>query len=178
MDVEVVSNYKKYEEEISDLYIEAFPKSERKSKEDIIDVVESERGKILPILFKDEFAGFFITMDSLDKKTTLIDYFAIRKELRGKHIGSSAISLLDDEKKYIIEIERVDREAENFRQRYKRKNFYQACGFMTNDLYVSRYGVDMELLSLNEELSIKEYTDLYDSFISKSERRENIIAIS
>lgn len=176
MNLILSDSYINYLEEIENLYIEAFPKSERKPMNEIIKVCENGFGRIIPILLDDDFVGMFITLDSYKDNTLLIDYFAIKNEYRGLSLGSKSIELLNEmeNKTIIIEIEPCHKEADNFVQREKRKKFYKNLGFRQTDINISWFGVDLELMSLNKTINFDHYMDLLKSIFPKSFIEENI----
>lgn len=176
MNLTLSNSYLKYLNEINDLYIEAFPKAERKPINQIIKVCQNGYGRIIPILMDDEFVGMFITLDSDGYNTLLIDYFAIKSDYRGLSLGSKAIELLNEmeNKTIIIEIEPCVNEASNLLQRQKRKKFYENLGFKQTDINISWFGVDLELMSLNKIINFNHYIDLLTSIFPKAYIEENI----
>ncbi|WP_311370375.1 GNAT family N-acetyltransferase [Anaerococcus hydrogenalis] len=176
MNLTLSDSYLKYLNEINDLYIEAFPKAERKPMDQIIKVCQNGYGRIIPILMDDEFVGMFITLDSDGDNTLLIDYFAIKSEYRGLSLGSKAIELLNEmeNKTIIIEIEPCVNEASNLFQRQKRKKFYENLGFRQTDINISWFGVDLELMSLNKTINFNHYMDLLTSIFPRAYIEENI----
>lgn len=176
MNLTLSDSYLKYLNEINDLYIEAFPKAERKPINQIIKVCQNGYGRIIPILMDDEFVGMFITLDSDGDNTLLIDYFAIKSDYRGLSLGSKAIELLNEmeNKTIIIEIEPCVNEASNLLQRQKRKKFYENLGFKQTNINISWFGVDLELMSLNKIINFNHYIDLLTSIFPKAYIEENI----
>lgn len=176
MNLTLSDSYLEYLNEINDLYIEAFPKAERKPMDQIIKVCQNGYGRIIPILMDDEFVGMFITLDSDGDNTLLIDYFAIKSDYRGLSLGSKAIELLNEmeNKTIIIEIEPCVNEASNLLQRQKRKKFYENLGFRQTDINISWFGVDLELMSLNKTINFNHYMDLLTSIFPKAYIEENI----
>lgn len=176
MNLTLSNSYINYLDEIKNLYIEAFPKSERKPMDQIIKVCQNGFGRIIPILLDDEFVGMFITLDSNKDDTLLIDYFAIKNDYRGLSLGSKSIELLNkmENKTIIIEIEPCHKDAENFIQRKKRKKFYKNLGFRQTDINISWFGVDLELMSLNKTINFDHYMSLLTSIFPKSYIEENI----
>ncbi|MDY6018273.1 MAG: GNAT family N-acetyltransferase [Anaerococcus sp.] len=166
------NNYKKYSEEIKNLYLQAFPKIERRPLGQIKDLLEKKKCQILSILYQGDFAGFFILLKH--KNARLIDYFAIKKDLRGKSIGSKALKKLDDGNPLLIEIEPIDQKSANNHQRIKRKSFYQSLGFESKDVLVDWYDTTFELMSLNDSKSYESYFNLLDAIFTKEERIKNI----
>lgn len=176
MNLTLSDSYLKFLNEINDLYIEAFPKAERKPMDQIIKVCQNGYGRIIPILMDDEFVGMFITLDSDGDNTLLIDYFAIKSDYRGLSLGSKAIELLNEmeNKTIIIEIEPCVNEASNLLQRQKRKKFYENLGFRQTDINISWFGVDLELMSLNKTINFNHYMDLLTSIFPRAYIEENI----
>lgn len=176
MDLRLTNNYLKYLDEIKDLYIEAFPKEERKPLKQIIKVCENNQGRIIPILLNDEFVGMFITLDSDGDNTLLIDYFAIKDGYRGLSLGSRSIDLLNkqENKTIIIEIEPCVDGASNLLQRQKRKKFYTNLGFRQTDITVTWFGVDLELMSLNKTINFDNYMGLLKSIFPANYVDSNI----
>lgn len=176
MNLTLSDSYLKYLNEINDLYIEAFPKAERKPMDQIIKVCQNGYGRIIPILMDDEFVGMFITLDSDGDNTLLIDYFAIKSDYRGLSLGSKAIELLNEmeNKTIIIEIEPCVNEASNLLQRQKRKKFYENLGFRQTDINISWFGVDLELMSLNKTINFNHYMDLLTSIFPRAYIEDNI----
>lgn len=176
MNLTLSNSYINYLDEIKNLYIEAFPKSERKPMDQIIKVCENGFGRIIPILLDDEFVGMFITLDSNKDDTLLIDYFAIKNDYRGLSLGSKSIELLNkmENKTIIIEIEPCHKDAKNLIQRKKRKKFYKNLGFRQTDINISWFGVDLELMSLNKTINFDHYMSLLTSIFPKSYIEENI----
>lgn len=165
-------NYKNYKNEIKSLYLEAFPQEERRKISEIKENIEKEACQIISILYQKTFAGFFILLKN--KSATLIDYFAIKEEFRGKNIGSKAIKKLDQGRPILIEIEPLDKNAENNEERIRRKSFYERLGFRSSDILVDRYDTNFELMSLNEKKIIPSYFGLLDDIFSKEERQKHI----
>lgn len=176
MNLTLENSYTNYLDEIKKLYIEAFPKAERKPMEQILKVCQDGLGRIIPILLDDDFVGMFITLDSNKDDTLLIDYFAIKDDYRGLSLGSKSIELLNktENKTIIIEIEPCHEEAENIIQRKKRKKFYKNLGFRQTDINISWFGVDLELMSLNKTINFDHYMSLLTSIFPKSYIEENI----
>ena len=176
MNLTLSNSYLEFLDEINNLYIEAFPKSERKPMKQIIKVCQNGYGRIIPILLDDEFVGMFITLDSDGDDILLIDYFAIKSDYRGLSLGSKAIELLNkmENKTIIIEIEPCVSDANNLLQRQKRKKFYENLGFKQTDINISWFGVDLELMSINKIIDFNHYMDLLTSIFPKAYIEENI----
>ena len=107
------------------LYREAFPKCERKPFSIIKEM--TKKGKTDMWYFEDEsgFAGLCTTINGPD--TILIDYLAVARKRRGTGVGSRMLkTLLEHYKDFgvFLEIEELDDNAENSKERIRRREFY------------------------------------------------------
>lgn len=149
-------------EMIYELYMEAFPEDERKPFEMIQQKTEEGKMEILAIDEAGEFKGLAISI--FYKDLVLIDYFAISAECRGQGIGGKAIELLKErysDRRMFLEVEVIDEKAENNAERIRRKAFYHNHGLRDAKIYVSLFGVEMELLTVDCRISYDEYYSTY-----------------
>lgn len=149
---------------IKKLYINAFPKCERKPLLVVRYKQYKKAADVWLIEDADKFVGLAITMNGSDM--VLLDYFAIDDDQRGKGYGSKALKMLQDKyaaKRFFLEIERTDVEADNLAERKRRKSFYLQNDMSEMGIYAKLYGVDMELLGYHCNVSFEEYHNLYTS---------------
>lgn len=109
-----------------------------------------------------KFAGLVITINGPDK--VLLDYLAVAKKRRGQGIGSGILQKMREQyagKGVFLEIELVDKSAENYEERRRRKQFYLTNGMTPMNVFVELFGVDMELLGFDCYLDFEEYHDFY-----------------
>ena len=150
-------------EKIYELYMNAFPKSERKpfsiiikkQKEGTVDILSIENEN-------NEFVGEAITAKYKD--LVLLDYFAIDPEKRSSGYGSLALALLQEKynnKRFILEIERDDIDCENKEQRIKRKKFYLKNSMQLMDYNVCLFNEEMNILTYKCHVSFEEYYSIY-----------------
>ena len=103
----VDADTKKQLKNVHDLYEEAFPKSEKKPFQMILEGREKGNYGIMAIEGeKGEFLGLAITMHY--KELVLLDYFAIDSGCRGTGVGGEALRELQRRyagKKFLLEIE-------------------------------------------------------------------------
>ena len=91
---------------IEKLYLEAFPKSERKPFDLMLRKQTEGKMEILSIEEENAFLGLAIL--AFDKDIVLLDYFAISPDFRGQGVGSRAIQALQKiyrGKRFVLEIE-------------------------------------------------------------------------
>ncbi len=152
-------------EGIEEIYVEAFPKSERKPFSVILSHNASGRGSLLKITVDGKVRGFFFTFFYRD--LAMVDYFAIHKDFRNAGIGKAALDLLRREycdKRIFLEIEAP----ESGEVAARRLGFYERCGFYRIGTYVNLFSVDMELLALGSfDVDFDTYFALYVSMLGK-----------
>lgn len=150
-------------DKIQSLYIEAFPKEERKPFSLLLQTRDKGQSEILAIENEhNDFLGLAIT--AKHKDMVLLDYFAISSHQRSSGIGSKAFQNIKQrykDKRFFLEIERVDIDADNKIQRQKRKSFYLKNGMQNVPFMVDLMGTEMEILADNCQLEYKDYFNLY-----------------
>ena len=147
---------------IEDLYMRAFPKSERKPFKLMVQKQAEGTMELLSIEEENAFLGLAIFAH--DKDIALLDYFAISDDMRGQGIGSRAIKALQKiyaGKRFVLEIETTKKPCDDLEMREHRKAFYLRNGLHTMDFDVNLFGVEMEVLSNGEHLNFDEYLDVY-----------------
>lgn len=147
---------------IEDLYMRAFPKSERKPFKLMVQKQAEGTMELLSIEEENAFLGLAIFAH--DKDIALLDYFAISDHMRGQGIGSRAIKALQKiyaGKRFVLEIETTKKPCDDLEMRQHRKAFYLRNGLHTMDFDVNLFGVEMEVLSNGEHLNFDEYLDVY-----------------
>lgn len=147
---------------IEDLYLRAFPRSERKPF--ALMVQKQSEGTMELLSIEEENAFLGLAIFAHDKDIALLDYFAISDEIRGQGIGSRAIKALQKiyaGKRFVLEIETTKKPCSDLEMREHRKAFYLRNGLHTMDFDVNLFGVEMEMLSNAEHLTYEEYLDVY-----------------
>lgn len=161
--------------QIKQLYLLSFPKEERKPFWLIRGKTKQGTMEILSVKQENDFSGLAITV--LHKDLLLLDYFAIAPQVRGKGIGSQVLEALQQryhDKRLFLEIEQPVEDAPNLEQRIKRKQFYLRNGFTESGLKVDLFGVKMEILCCQCEITEEEYLSLYRSFLGHAAVKKNI----
>ena len=147
---------------IEDLYLRAFPKSERKPFSLMVGKQAEGTMELLSIEEDHVFLGLAIFAH--DKDIALLDYFAITDEMRGQGIGSRTIKALQKiyaGKRFVLEIETTKKPCNDLEMREHRKAFYLRNGLHTMNFDVNLFGVEMEVLSNADYLNFDEYLDVY-----------------
>lgn len=144
------------------LYRDAFPRYERKPFSRITGMVKAGRADLWTIRAEGHFAGFAATVNGTD--VVLLDYFAVKKSLRGRGVGSDALKSLMEyyrDRGFFVEIESTYEEAPNRAERGKRKQFYANCGLEPMGTEADVFGVRMELLGVRCHLNLEQYRSFY-----------------
>ena len=144
------------------IYLEAFPKAERKPFWLMKQKALQGKMELLSIKEKGEPVGLAFMV--LYQDLALLDYFAIAHAYRGKKIGSKALELLKEryhKQRFLLEIEQVDKAASNNAERIRRKQFYLKNGLHETGIQVSVFQVPMELLTDGRPLTFEEYYGIY-----------------
>ena len=144
------------------LYKTAFPREERKPFRRILSMTKQGRADLWTICADGRFAGFASTVNA--PNLVLLDYFAVKKSLRGRGVGSEALALLNNayrDRGFFMEIESTLEPAPNLRQRQKRKDFYVRCGMEPMGTEADVFGIRMELLGVRCHLRLEEYRNFY-----------------
>ena len=148
------------------LYLEAFPLSERKPFSLMKKKARKGEMELLAVLDGNRFVGLAITV--LYKDKVLLDYFAIRKDCRGKNYGSEALRILlyrYREQRMIFEIELAGEDAGESDEKVRRKRFYLKNGLKETGIHIRLFGVPMEILTEGKPITYEEYHEIYDFVI-------------
>ena len=144
------------------LYRNAFPRSERKPFSRITSMAKVGRADLWTIRMDGRFAGLAATVNGPD--IVLLDYFAVKRSLRGRGIGSAALLQLERayaDRGFFVEIESTLEEADNREQRERRKEFYVNCGMVPMNTEADVFGIRMELLGIRCRLDLAGYRAFY-----------------
>lgn len=146
---------------VKQLYVSAFPANERKPFSLLRRRQRQGRSEILVVREGVEPLGFMVTVEHLDM--VMLDYFAIRPDVRGRGAGKAAFALLQESctaERLFLEIERPMPGAENLRERERRKAFYLQSGMQESGIFVHIFGTNMELMHASAPVSFEEYCAL------------------
>lgn len=148
------------------IYLEAFPKAERKPFGIMKHKARQGAMELLAIREQRQLLG--LSFSVLHRDLVLLDYFAIDQRCRGQNYGSEALRLLKEryrDRRFVLEIERPDVHAPNQEERFRRKQFYLKNGMQETGIYVSVFQVPMELLTDGTSLTYEEYHQIYEKAV-------------
>ena len=170
------------------LYKSSFPASERKELDYMLTGDKASAYEVLVISTPDcPVAGMVITVTH--ESLTMLDYFAISPDLRGKGLGHAVLPLIRDHVResggghFFLEIETppplcIPRDpCTNAEQRVRRKAFYASAGMVETGVRAFIYGNDMELLAFPEDaeaITLAGYNALLKATFPKGMEAERI----
>lgn len=121
--------------EVKSIYMEAFPKRERKPFFVLKHSVKRGKARVFTASDENGLLGFTVAIPY--QNMVMVDYLAVSGKIRSKGTGSfimQEICRYFSDKKVILLIERLDEGAENREQRIARRRFYlknrvHLCGY-------------------------------------------------
>ncbi len=152
---------KQHWKSIKKLYLEAFPKRERKPFFVLRHCIKSGKGRLFTAAQGDLLLGFILAIPYEDM--VMVDYLAVSANSRNKGTGSFLLNQLCrqfPDKKILLLIERLDETAKNAQQRTARRRFYLKNGFISTGLFTAGAGGDMEILCCGETVPLEDYLRL------------------
>ncbi|MBS6396444.1 MAG: GNAT family N-acetyltransferase [Clostridiales bacterium] len=159
--MEFLNVKKEYWKEIKEIYLEAFPKHERKPFFVIKNAHRKGKLQVITAIERGKLSGFIMAIPYLDM--VMVDYLAISSKVRSKGIGSRLLQEVCQRfsgKKILLLIEQIDENAENYEQRISRKKFYLKNGFSSSDIFTTGASGNMEILYQGTPPSIERYIAL------------------
>ena len=137
--------------QIKEIYLEAFPKRERKPYFTLRRSVKKKKAVVMTAAEGGQLLGF----------TVLIPYrdMVIRSKGTGSYIMEQVCKHFADQTVVLL-IERLDDLADNRDQRIARRKFYVKNGFTSADIFISGASGDMEILNYGGTVSQEDYMDL------------------
>lgn len=140
--------------EVKSIYMEAFPKRERKPFFVLKHSVKRGKARVFTASDENGLLGFTVAIPY--QNMVMVDYLAVSGKIRSKGTGSfimQEICRYFSDKKVVLLIERLDEGAENREQRIARRRFYLKNGFTSADIFVEGAGGDMEILNFGGKVS-------------------------
>ncbi len=147
--------------EIKKIYLEAFPKRERKPCFALRYSVRRKKAVIMTAVEGNRLLGFAVLIPYKDM--VMVDYLAVSDKIRSRGTGSYIMKNVCQQfrnKKVVLLIERLEDTAENSRQRIARREFYLKNGFESANIFITGAGGNMEILHYGGDLSREGYIRL------------------
>ena len=166
--MEILNANQKPWKEIKEIYMEAFPKAERKPFFTVRRSVNKGKSLLLTAMENEVLQGFVMAIPY--KNMVMVDYLAVSSKIRSRGTGSKMMQEICryfPGEKIVLLIERLDDTAENKDQRIARRRFYFKNGFTSSNIYITGRSGNMEILNFGGTVSKQEYMDLQQHALGK-----------
>ncbi|MBS5149836.1 MAG: GNAT family N-acetyltransferase [Butyricicoccus pullicaecorum] len=147
--------------QIKEIYLEAFPKRERKPYFALRHSVKKKKALVMAAAEGNQVFGFTVLIPYRDM--VMVDYLAVSSQIRSQGTGSYLIENVCKhfaDKKIVLLIERPHDTAENQPQRLARRRFYLKNGFTSANLFITGVSGDMEIMNRGGMVSGTDYMEL------------------
>lgn len=145
-------------ENIKEIYLEAFPKQERKPYFMLRRSVKKGKAVVMTATEGGVLLGFTVLIPYKD--IVMVDYLAVSSKIRSKGTGSYIMQNVCRHyagKKIVLLIERLDDQAQNREQRVARRRFYLKNGFTSSDIFIEGVSGELEVLNYRGKVSQEDY---------------------
>jgi GNAT superfamily N-acetyltransferase len=147
--------------EIREIYMEAFPKRERKPYFILRHSVRKGKAMLMTACEEGKLLGFTVLIPYKDM--VMVDYLAVSSKIRSRGTGSrlmEEVCARFPDKKIVLLIERLNDAADNREQRIARRRFYLKNGFTSSELMINGASGEMEVMNFGGKVSEADYMSL------------------
>lgn len=167
---------------IKKLAKEAFPPAEYLAPSVMIRMAKSPDFDFLALYDEDTFAGYIAVRRY--KGMTYLFFLAVDTESRNRGYGSRALETLKalyPDTQQVVDMEMLDDTADNAAQRERRRRFYMKNGYKPTGHFLTYYGVDYEILCMDEDFDFEMFREMMKrlavpgfrpKYFEKKEKRE------
>ncbi|MEO1671710.1 MAG: GNAT family N-acetyltransferase, partial [Cyanobacteria bacterium J06631_2] len=151
---------------IKSLYMDAFPINERAPLWFLRHKAKQSNVAFNSIYDNESWIGLLYTIEYRD--ILLVIYFAIDASCRSEGYGTKVLKALREyypDKRIVLNIEQIDKQADNNAQRVKRKRFYEKNGYTSTGIIVEELGQPFEMLISGDSITSEEMRQVYRSFL-------------
>lgn len=153
---------------IKQLYLTAFPQFERYPFWLLLYKAKKKNSDFYAIYDDSEYVGLLYL--TYYKDIVYIFYLAIDPSQQAKGYGSKVLQYLEDkyqDKRLLLNIEKVDPAADNYEQRFKRKKFYEKNGFKNTQFEIEKEEIVYEILYFKDDVHKYEYDALFKAYLGR-----------
>lgn len=144
---------------------EAFPASERIPSPKLLAALEEFSCDAYAFYEDTVFVGFAVLLTEKERKMAYLSYFAIDAAFRSRGYGAKALAKLAQHYtgyQIALDMERMDKTAENYEQRVRRLAFYQRNGYKRAGVGFRYFGMDLEIMNNNGTFREADFKALLD----------------
>lgn len=158
LNTEHITKNNRFWEEVNALAKEAFPPEEYLAPSKLVEMANADNFDFLALTDNGSFVGFMVVQTY--QNLAYLFFLAIDSTCRSKGYGSRAIETLKAEypyKKQVVDFEMLDNQANNYKQREKRREFYLRNGYKETGLFLTYLGVAYEVFCMDEDFEPEEF---------------------
>ena len=160
---ETYRGQKYIKEDVSKLFIEAFPEDERPPLEIFLKSLDKKEITLLAFYQENTFIGFaYLT---IFEDICCLYFFAVSASYRHQGYGGQILETIKEEyQDYVLMLcyEEVDPKYQNYEERVLRKRFYLSHGFKDNNIKTNEYGVIYETAYIgSHRVSFSKYLEIF-----------------
>ena len=168
---EIYQGQAKLKEDISALFLEAFPEDERPPL--WVFLRSLEKKEVTMLCFYDENAFIGFTYLAVYQDVCGLFFFAVNKKYRHQGYGGQILEIIKkDYQNYVIMLayEEVDEKYPNYVERLNRKEFYRHHDFIDNKIKTNEYGVIYETAYIgSHQVSFSSYLEIFKIVFGKNQ---------
>jgi GNAT superfamily N-acetyltransferase len=160
-----LSNTDKNYLEVIDLYKIAFPEARNIPTWFLRYKLRKGKEGFSVIYMHDTWVGLIYITEYKD--LIFVQYLAIAESYRSAGYGSLVMDYLKHAhtgKRIVLNIEELDPQTKNYKQRVKRKAFYEKNGFISSGYIVKEPGEQLEMLIFGGSIAQEEIEAMYKKF--------------
>ncbi|MCR4577564.1 MAG: GNAT family N-acetyltransferase [Clostridiales bacterium] len=150
------------------LYRSAFPLNERFPWHMLVKRAKAGKAELLTLDDDGKNTGFAYVITN--EYLAYLFFFAVRKDCRGKGIGTEAIKLLIRRysgKRLFLAIEPLDETSDNYDERVKRHGFYLNSGLIDLPCRLKEFKMIYSVMSAGSDIPAGDFRSMMDSFFGK-----------
>ncbi|WP_418665768.1 GNAT family N-acetyltransferase [Allofournierella sp.] len=143
---------------------EAFPKEERMEICEMMQLISKQIIEVTAVYDDDTFVGFYAL--SVRKPIAYVFFLAIDSTKRSRGYGSKALALMKEQYadyQIVLDMERLDEDADNIEQRKSRKRFYLRNGYYETGFFLDYNDLIMEVLCTDAKLNADSFRILLEN---------------
>lgn len=148
-------------DQVKAIYMEAFPKAERKPFFLLRRAARKGKADLWLALDGETVAGFIAVVPYRDM--VMVEYLAVSNQIRSKGTGSKLLAEVCRQyagHRILLMIEQIDKHADNYEQRTARKRFYLKNGFEPSDFVALGSSGPMEVLCFRGKVSGDDFVEV------------------
>lgn len=150
-----IQKEKKNRKRIEKIYKESFTKDERYSFSFLLRA--AKRKDNLFYVIYDNYSLIGLTYLTFEKNNIFILYLAINNRYQNRGYGSATLKYLKEkypDYNFILDIEAINKDADNYEQRIRRRAFYKKNGFYLTNLGLQYDRDQFELMTNHKKAEI------------------------